>query len=112
MALEFARERERMVVEQLEARGIRDRAVLAAIRNVPRHRFVGPALLGRAYDDTPLPIGEHQTISQPYMAALMTEAVAVHGGAPGLEVGTRWGCQPPGAGEAGGSGRTSRRLPQ
>ncbi len=78
MALDFERERERMVVEQLEARGIHDSAVLAAIRNVPRHRFVAPALCRRAYDDTPLPIGERQTISQPYMVALMTEAIGVH----------------------------------
>ena len=93
MALGFERERERMVVEQLEARGIHDSAVLAAIRNVPRHRFVAPALCGRAYDDTPLPIGERQTISQPYMVALMTEAIGVHRGEHVLEVGTGSGYQ-------------------
>jgi len=111
MALEFARERERMVVEQLEARGIRDRAVLAAIRNVPRHRFIDPALLGRAYDDTPLPIGEHQTISQPYMVALMTEAIGVHGGEQVLEVGTGSGYQAAVLAELGVRVVTLERLP-
>ena len=71
----FEREREEMVAEQLEARGIRDARVLDAMRRVPRHRFVPPELLGHAYDDTPLPIGEQQTISQPYIVALMSEAL-------------------------------------
>ena len=69
-------EREAMVKSQIEARGIKDRAVLEAIRKVPRHRFVPEALRGRAYDDGPLPIGEGQTISQPYIVALMTELIA------------------------------------
>ena len=111
MALGFERERERMVVEQLEARGIHDSAVLAAIRNVLRHRFVAPALYGRAYDDTPLPIGERQTISQPYMVALMTEAIGVHGGEHVLEVGTGSGYQAAVLAELGVRVLTLERLP-
>ena len=111
MALGFERERQRMVVEQLEARGIHDSAVLAAIRNVPRHRFVAPALCGRAYDDTPLPIGERQTISQPYMVALMTEAIGVHGGEHVLEVGTGSGYQAAVLAELGVRVLTLERLP-
>jgi protein-L-isoaspartate(D-aspartate) O-methyltransferase len=93
MALDFARERERMVAEQLEARGIHDEAVLEAMRRVPRHLFVDESLHERAYDDTPLPIGEQQTISQPYMVALMTEALGPSPGAKVLEVGTGSGYQ-------------------
>ena len=111
MALDFERERERMVVEQLEARGIHDSSVLAAIRNVPRHRFVAPALCGRAYDDTPLPIGERQTISQPYMVALMTAAIGVHGGEHVLEVGTGSGYQAAVLAELGVRVLTLERLP-
>jgi len=82
-----------MVTEQLVKRGIKDPRVLAAMRKVPRHLFVDEALAARAYGDYPLPIGEKQTISQPYMVALMTEALA-----PGpkdriLEIGTGSGYQ-------------------
>ena len=77
-----------MVAMQLEARGIQDTAVLAAMRNVPRHLFVDAALRERAYEDMPLPIGEHQTISQPYMVAIMTEALGLRAGERVLEVGT------------------------
>jgi protein-L-isoaspartate(D-aspartate) O-methyltransferase len=93
MGLDFERERDRMVVEQLEARGIQSPSVLAAIRRVPRHRFVDPALSERAYEDTPLPIGERQTISQPYMVALMTEILAPEPGDRVLEIGTGSGYQ-------------------
>lgn len=86
--MEFALARERMVVEQLERRGIRDSRVLRAMRKVPRHRFVDEALVGRAYGDYPLPIGEGQTISQPYMVALMTEALGLVGHERILEIGT------------------------
>lgn len=82
-----------MVVEQLERRGIRDPRVLRAMRKVPRHRFVEEALAGRAYGDYPLPIGEAQTISQPYMVALMTEALGLVGHERVLEVGTGSGYQ-------------------
>jgi len=80
--------RRRMVAEQVEARGCRDPAVVAAMRRVPRHLFVDPALRERAYDDAPLPIGERQTISQPYMVAIMTEALELAPGERVLEVGT------------------------
>ena len=66
---EFVQKRDRMVADQLEARGIRDSRVLAAMRKVPRERFVDEAMRERAYDDGPLPIGYGQTISQPYMVA-------------------------------------------
>jgi protein-L-isoaspartate(D-aspartate) O-methyltransferase len=90
----FEREREAMVAQQLAARGVRDARVLDAMRAVPRHCFVPPELVAYAYDDTPLPIGEEQTISQPYIVGLMTEALALHGAAPRvLEVGTGSGYQ-------------------
>jgi protein-L-isoaspartate(D-aspartate) O-methyltransferase len=79
--------RERMVERQLKARGIRDPRVLAAMALVPRERFVPDALRESAYDDGPLPIGEGQTISQPYIVALMIEAAAVAPGDRVLEVG-------------------------
>ena len=91
--LDFDQARERMVVEQIEARGIEDRRVLEAIGRVARHRFVDPELSERAYEDTPLPIGERQTISQPYMVALMTAALEIRGGHRVLEVGTGSGYQ-------------------
>jgi protein-L-isoaspartate(D-aspartate) O-methyltransferase len=89
----FERERERMVSEQLAARGIDDPRVLEAMRVVPRHEFVPPQLREQAYEDTPLPIGDGQTISQPYMVALMTEALALRPGERVLEIGTGSGYQ-------------------
>jgi protein-L-isoaspartate(D-aspartate) O-methyltransferase len=89
----FARERERMVQEQLVARGISDERVLDAINRVPRHRFVDEGLRHRAYGDHPLPIGEEQTISQPYIVALMTSLLALTGREKVLEVGTGSGYQ-------------------
>ena len=86
-------ERERMVDTQIEARGIRDPRVLAAMRAVPRHRFVPPALQDQAYADTPLPIGSSQTISQPYIVAYMTEALRLPPDAAVLEIGTGSGYQ-------------------
>jgi protein-L-isoaspartate(D-aspartate) O-methyltransferase len=85
--------RERMVAEQLVGRGIKDPRVLAAMRKVPRHLFVEEALAARAYGDYPLPIGEKQTISQPYMVALMTEALAPGPKDRVLEIGTGSGYQ-------------------
>jgi protein-L-isoaspartate(D-aspartate) O-methyltransferase len=82
-----------MVSEQIQARGIRDAAVLEAMRSVPRHFFVEAALRERAYEDTPLPIGERQTISQPYMVALMTQALELRAGERVLEIGTGSGYQ-------------------
>jgi protein-L-isoaspartate(D-aspartate) O-methyltransferase len=88
-----ARTRERLI-ERLRAQGIRDAGVLGQIRSVPRHLFVDEALASRAYEDTALPIGLGQTISQPYVVARMTEAVTV-GGTPEkvLEIGTGCGYQ-------------------
>lgn len=82
------RARERMVVAHVEARGITDPLVLAAMRAVPREAFVPPASEELAYEDRPLPIGHGQTISQPYVVAAMTAAVAVRPGARALEIGT------------------------
>ena len=93
MAVDPELARERMVSEQIQARGIHDAAVLEAMRRIPRHFFVEAALRERAYDDTPLPIGERQTISQPYMVALMTAALEIRGGHRVLEVGTGSGYQ-------------------
>src|SRR5947207_12575100 len=78
----FDEDRERMVAAQLAARGIADGRVLEAMRRVPRHLFVDPTLRAQAYEDTPLPIGARQTISQPYMVALMSEALELADGAP------------------------------
>ena len=92
-AEEFRTVREDMVRSQLEARGIRAPKVLAAMTRVPRHRFVDAALRSRAYDDHALPIGAGQTISQPFMVALMTEALRLKGGEKILEIGTGSGYQ-------------------
>jgi len=79
--------RNRMVTEQLVRRGVRDPNVLNAMRHIPREEFVAPALSEVAYQDGPLPIGEGQTISQPYVVALMIEAAGVEPGHRVLEVG-------------------------
>ena len=86
-------ERERMVAQQIEARGLSDPRVLAAMRKVPRHAFVPAEEARLAYGDHPLPIGLGQTISQPYIVAFMTEALALRGGETVLEVGTGSGYQ-------------------
>jgi protein-L-isoaspartate(D-aspartate) O-methyltransferase len=85
--------RERMVDEQIVARGVRAPRVLAALRAVPRHEFVPPEHRASAYADEPLPIGDGQTISQPYVVAAMTEALALRGTERVLEVGTGSGYQ-------------------
>ncbi len=82
-----------MVDVQLVRRGISDRRVLEAFLKVPRHLFVQPAMQHRAYDDNPLPIGQGQTISQPYMVALMTQALRLTGSERVLEIGTGSGYQ-------------------
>jgi protein-L-isoaspartate(D-aspartate) O-methyltransferase len=89
----YARERERMVEEQLVRRGVTDARVLDAMRRVPRHLFVDEALRERAYGDHPLPIGEDQTISQPYIVAYMTSLLEAAPEAKALEVGTGSGYQ-------------------
>jgi protein-L-isoaspartate(D-aspartate) O-methyltransferase len=85
--------RARMVERQIAARGVADPAVLAAMRKVPRHRFVQPRLASSAYDDRPLPIGHGQTISQPYIVGYMVELLKLKPGAKVLEVGTGCGYQ-------------------
>jgi protein-L-isoaspartate(D-aspartate) O-methyltransferase len=82
-----------MVQEQIVARGIADARVIAALRKIPRHQFVDPGIINRAYHDSALPIGEKQTLSQPYMAARMTEALCLSGQEKVLEVGTGSGYQ-------------------
>jgi protein-L-isoaspartate(D-aspartate) O-methyltransferase len=89
----FAIAREQMVSGQIAARGVRDARVLAALRKVPRHRFVPPSEQASAYEDRPLPIGHGQTISQPYIVALMTELARPAPTDRVLEIGTGSGYQ-------------------
>ena len=84
---------DKMVNEQIIARGVKSSDVLAALRNVPRHLFVPERLQGSAYDDSPLPIGSGQTISQPYIVAFMTERLDLSPGMRILEIGTGSGYQ-------------------
>ena len=93
LPLDYGIARDRMVAEHLRGRGIRDERVLAAMARIPRHRFVEEAFAARAYGDSPLPIGEAQSISQPYIVALMSEALGLRGGERVLEVGTGSGYQ-------------------
>ena len=85
--------RERMVKNQLITRGIKDERVLQVMGKIPRHLFIEDALYGEAYNDHPVPIGERQTISQPYIVALMTEALELKGSENALEIGTGSGYQ-------------------
>jgi protein-L-isoaspartate(D-aspartate) O-methyltransferase len=89
----FEEARNQMVEVQLRARGIRDPRVLAAMRAIPRHLFVDQELRLRAYEDSPLPIDAEQTISQPYIVALMSQVLELRGGERVLEVGTGSGYQ-------------------
>ena len=89
----YAQAREAMVTRQIAARGVQDERVLQALRKVPRHRFVPESERAYAYEDHPLPIGEGQTISQPYIVAYMTEALALKPGDRVLEIGTGSGYQ-------------------
>jgi protein-L-isoaspartate(D-aspartate) O-methyltransferase len=85
--------RANMMEYQIRARGVKDPRVLEAMGKVPRHVFVPPGYVDAAYDDRPLPIGSGQTISQPYMVAVMTEALKLQGGERVLEIGTGSGYQ-------------------
>ena len=91
--IKYQRQREEMVRNQIEARGIKAPKVLAAFRRVPRHLFVSEALRDQAYGDYPLPIGEQQTISQPYIVAEMTQALDLGEDDRVLEIGTGSGYQ-------------------
>ena len=90
---DFALARKKMVLEQLVARRIKDKRILNAMTKVPRHLFVEEGLWHQAYGDFPLPIGQGQTISQPYIVALMTEALQLKGDEKVLEIGTGSGYQ-------------------
>jgi len=92
-SLKYRRQREAMVTKQIERRGISDPVVLAAMKKVPRHLFVSEALMDQAYGDYPLPIGENQTISQPYIVAEMTQALQLGKDDRVLEIGTGSGYQ-------------------
>ena len=89
----YTAERARMVDRQIAPRGVSDPRVLAAMRKVPRHRFIPSHLWDQAYGDYPLPIGEDQTISQPYIVALMTELLELKATDRVLEIGTGSGYQ-------------------
>ena len=91
--IDFPKARLKMVEEQLTSRGVKDARLIAAMQKIPRHLFVEEALQSQAYTDHPLPIGEKQTISQPYMVALMTEALLLTGKEKVLEIGTGSGYQ-------------------
>ena len=91
--MKYERQRHEMVKNQIEARGVTDSKVIAALRKVPRHLFVSEALRDQAYGDFPLPIGEQQTISQPYIVAEMTQALQPAEGDRVLEIGTGSGYQ-------------------
>ncbi len=91
--INYEKERARMVEEQIIARGVKDERVLAAMRRVPRHEFLPEALRCMAYQDSALPLGEGQTMSQPFMVALMTELLELKGTERVLEIGTGSGYQ-------------------
>jgi protein-L-isoaspartate(D-aspartate) O-methyltransferase len=109
---EAAAARERMVDEQLRARGIDDERVLASMARVPRELFVPPELRDRAYDDEALPIGERQTISQPYMVAFICQTLGLGGRERVLDVGTGSGYQAAVLAELAADVHTIERLPE
>ncbi len=109
--LNFQKARDRMVESQLMSRGIVDQRVLEAMRKVPRHMFVDEALQEQAYSDHPLPIGDKQTISQPYVVAWMTETLKLLGREKILEIGTGSGYQAAILAELGSRVFSIERLP-
>ena len=109
---QLAARRRQMVNEQIADRDVTDRRVLEAMRKVPRHRFVPPALVSRAYDDSPLPIGYDQTISQPFIVAHMTEALDVQPAHTVLEIGTGSGYQAAVLGELARTVHTIEIVPE
>ena len=108
---DFSRQRKEMVELQIEARGIKDKKVLAAMKKVKRHLFVPPGLRDLAYYDQPLPVGQGQTISQPYIVALMTELLLLKGDEKVLEIGTGSGYQAAILAEIAGQVYTIEILP-
>jgi protein-L-isoaspartate(D-aspartate) O-methyltransferase len=108
----FVRERERMVEEQVIARGVTDPRVIEVMRRLPRHVFVDEALRDRAYGDHPLPIGEGQTISQPFIVGHMSELLRLGGQEKVLEVGTGCGYQAAVLAELAGRVCTMERIPR
>lgn len=109
-AMETVRLRELMVDSQLLARGVKDRRVLDAMKKIPRHEFVSVDLKYKAYEDMALPIGNGQTISQPYMVAVMTELLELSGGETTLEIGTGSGYQTAVLAELSGNVYTIDRI--
>jgi len=109
--MDFAVARRRMVEAQIKSRGINDPLVIEAMQKVPRHLFVEEALRSQAYGDHPLPIGERQTISQPFMVAFMTQALGLKGGEKVLEIGTGSGYQVAILAQIGGQVFTVERIP-
>lgn len=108
---QFRIARERMVSQQLAPNGIADERVLAAMRKVPRHLFIDEALWDQAYSDFPLPIGHAQTISQPYIVALMTQELGLKGSEKVLEIGSGSGYQAAILGELARSVFSVERMP-
>ena len=104
--------RDRMVDEQIAGRGVRDERVLAALRAVPRAEYVGEELAGSAYEDRPLPIDEGQTISQPYIVALMTQLADVKPGDRVLDIGTGSGYQAAVLSEMAAEVHSVERIPE
>lgn len=111
MVSDYQHQRQKMVDEQLLARGIKDPRLLEVMRKVPRHLFVEEDLRDEAYEDRPLPIGRGQTISQPYMVAMMTEAIELKGNEKALEIGTGSGYQTAVLAELTAHVYTIERLP-
>lgn len=111
MLINFQSKRQQMVDTQLIPRGIRDKRVIDAMRKVPRHLFLDEALWPQAYEDHPLPIGEKQTISQPYIVALMTQLLQLTGREKVLEIGSGSGYQTAVLAELAEQVYTIERLP-
>jgi len=110
--MDFKLLRNRMVETQIASRGVKDTRVLKAMKKVPRHLFVPEHERHRSYDDNALPIGHGQTISQPYMVAIMTELLLLKGGEKLLEIGTGSGYQAAVIAEMGGNVFTIERIPE
>ena len=104
--------RRKMVEQQLRQRGVSDEKVLAAMLKVPRHLFVAPALRMKAYSNSALPIDENQTISQPYMVAVMSQALKIQGGEKVLEIGSGSGYQAAVLAEMGAKVFSIERIPR